>query len=124
MTLRWLRQHLILTLAVSAAAALAIAGAARVSGLAQVRIEEHQPVKSRQALAQLDAAVRAQIRAAEQIVSHDEHLLGLVRAACEAGAVSEMDVLSAQSQLDHDRMNIRPPADFRRNKDRSPALQR
>jgi NodT family efflux transporter outer membrane factor (OMF) lipoprotein len=45
---------------------------------------------------------------AEQIVSDDEHLLSLVRAAFEAGAVSQMDVLSAQSQLDHDRTLLPP----------------
>ena len=54
------------------------------------------------------AIVRAQIRVAEQIVSDDEHLLSLVRAAFEAGAVSQMDVLSAQSQLDHDRTLLPP----------------
>lgn len=54
------------------------------------------------------ATVRAQIRVAEQIVSDDEHLLGLVRAAFAAGAVSQMDVLSAQSQLDHDRTLLPP----------------
>ncbi len=54
------------------------------------------------------ATVRAQIRVAEQIVSDDEHLLSLVRAAFGAGAVSQMDVLSAQSQLDHDRTLLPP----------------
>lgn len=54
------------------------------------------------------ATVRAQIRVAEQIVSDDEHMLSLIRAAREAGAVSEMDVLSAQSQLDHDRTLLPP----------------
>jgi outer membrane protein TolC len=54
------------------------------------------------------AASRAQIRVAEEIVADDEHMLGLIHAAREAGAVSEMDVLSAQSQADHDR-TILPP---------------
>jgi NodT family efflux transporter outer membrane factor (OMF) lipoprotein len=54
------------------------------------------------------ATVRAQIRVVGQIVSDDEHLLGLVRGAFEAGAVSQMDVLSAQSQLDHDRTLLPP----------------
>jgi NodT family efflux transporter outer membrane factor (OMF) lipoprotein len=54
------------------------------------------------------ATVRAQIRVVEQIVSDDEHLLNLVRGAFEAGAVSQMDVLSAQSQLDHDRTFLPP----------------
>jgi NodT family efflux transporter outer membrane factor (OMF) lipoprotein len=54
------------------------------------------------------ASLRAQIRVAEQIVSDDEHTLGLIRAAREAGAVSAMDVLSAQSQVDHDRTLLPP----------------
>jgi NodT family efflux transporter outer membrane factor (OMF) lipoprotein len=54
------------------------------------------------------ATVRAQIRVADQIVSDDEHMLSLIRAAHELGAVSEMDVLSAQSQLDHDRTLLPP----------------
>jgi NodT family efflux transporter outer membrane factor (OMF) lipoprotein len=54
------------------------------------------------------ATVRAQIRVAGQIVSEDEHMVSLIRAARELGAVSEMDVLSAQSQLDHDR-TVLPP---------------
>jgi NodT family efflux transporter outer membrane factor (OMF) lipoprotein len=54
------------------------------------------------------ATVRAQIRVAGQIVSDDEHMLSLIRAARGLGAVSEMDVLSAQSQLDHDRTLLPP----------------
>jgi NodT family efflux transporter outer membrane factor (OMF) lipoprotein len=54
------------------------------------------------------ATVRAQIRAAEEIVADDEHMLGLIRAAHEAGAVSALDVLSAQSQADHDRTLLPP----------------
>jgi NodT family efflux transporter outer membrane factor (OMF) lipoprotein len=54
------------------------------------------------------ASLRAQIRVAEQIVADDEHTLGLIRAAREAGAVSAMDVLSAQSQVDHDRTLVPP----------------
>ena len=54
------------------------------------------------------AALRAQIRVAEQIVAEDEHMLGLIRAAREAGAVSQIDVLSAQSQADHDRTLLPP----------------
>jgi NodT family efflux transporter outer membrane factor (OMF) lipoprotein len=53
-------------------------------------------------------SLRAQIRVATQIVADDEHMLGLIRAAREAGAVSAMDVLSAQSQLDHDRTLLPP----------------
>jgi len=54
------------------------------------------------------AALRAQIRVAQGIVADDEHMLALIRAAREAGAVSEMDVLSAQSQADHDRTLLPP----------------
>jgi NodT family efflux transporter outer membrane factor (OMF) lipoprotein len=54
------------------------------------------------------ATVRAQIRVADQIVSDDEHMLSLIRAARGLGAVSEMDVLSAQSQRDHDRTLLPP----------------
>lgn len=54
------------------------------------------------------AALRAQIRVAEGIVADDERSLTLIRAAREAGAVSEMDVLSAQSQTDHDRTLVPP----------------
>jgi NodT family efflux transporter outer membrane factor (OMF) lipoprotein len=54
------------------------------------------------------ATVRAQIRVADQIVSDDEHMLSLIRAARGLGAVSEMDVLSAKSQLDHDRTLLPP----------------
>jgi NodT family efflux transporter outer membrane factor (OMF) lipoprotein len=53
-------------------------------------------------------SLRAQIQVAEQIVAEDEHTLDLIRAAREAGAVSAMDVLSAQSQLDHDRTLLPP----------------
>lgn len=54
------------------------------------------------------ASLRAQIHAMEEIVADDEHMLGLIRAAREAGAVSGMDVLSAQSQADHDRTFLPP----------------
>jgi NodT family efflux transporter outer membrane factor (OMF) lipoprotein len=54
------------------------------------------------------AALRAQIRVAQGIIADDEHSLTLIRAAREAGAVSEMDVLSAQSQADHDRTLLPP----------------
>jgi NodT family efflux transporter outer membrane factor (OMF) lipoprotein len=53
-------------------------------------------------------SLRAQIQVAEQMVAEDGHTLGLIRAAHEAGAVSAMDELSAQSQLDHDR-TLPPP---------------
>ena len=49
------------------------------------------------------ASLRAQIGVATGVVADDERMLSLVRGAHDAGAVSEMDVLSAQSQADHDR---------------------
>ncbi|HMD29672.1 MAG TPA: efflux transporter outer membrane subunit [Steroidobacteraceae bacterium] len=54
------------------------------------------------------ATVRSQIRVVNEIVADDEHFLGLIRAAREAGAVSALDVLSAQSQADHDRTLLPP----------------
>jgi NodT family efflux transporter outer membrane factor (OMF) lipoprotein len=54
------------------------------------------------------AALRAQIRVVQGIIDDDEHSLTLIRGAREAGAVSEMDVLSAQSQTDHDRTLLPP----------------
>jgi NodT family efflux transporter outer membrane factor (OMF) lipoprotein len=54
------------------------------------------------------AALRAQIRVVQGIVADDEHSLTLIRAAREAGAVSQMDLLSAQSQTDHDRTLLPP----------------
>lgn len=54
------------------------------------------------------ATARAQIRVVEQILADDEHMLGLIRAANELGAVSALDVLSAQSQTDHDRTLLPP----------------
>jgi NodT family efflux transporter outer membrane factor (OMF) lipoprotein len=54
------------------------------------------------------ATLQAQIRVADRIVADDEHTLRLVRAAHGAGAVSAMDMLSVQSQLDHDRTLLPP----------------
>jgi NodT family efflux transporter outer membrane factor (OMF) lipoprotein len=54
------------------------------------------------------ATLRAQIRVVQGIIDDDEHSLTLIRGAREAGAVSEMDVLSAQSQADHDRTLLPP----------------
>ena len=59
-------------------------------------------------LAVQTGSLRAQIQVAEQIIGEDERTLNLIRAAREAGAVSAMDVLSAQSQLDHDRTLLPP----------------
>jgi membrane fusion protein, multidrug efflux system len=102
-SMQWLKQHLLLAAAVPVAAALAVAGAAyywtvarfvvstddayvqadstlvapRVSGyVAQVLIEDHQPVKSGQVLARLDARdfrasweqTRAEVQASEAAV--------------------------------------------------------
>ena len=49
------------------------------------------------------ASLRAQIRVAEGVVADDDRMLTLIRGAHDAGAVSGVDVLSAQSQADHDR---------------------
>jgi NodT family efflux transporter outer membrane factor (OMF) lipoprotein len=54
------------------------------------------------------ATLRAQIRVALGIIADDERTLALIRAARDAGAVSDMDVLSAQSQTDHDRTLLPP----------------
>lgn len=54
------------------------------------------------------AALRAQIRVAQGIIVDDENSLTLIQAAREAGAVSQLDVLSAQSQADHDRTLLPP----------------
>jgi NodT family efflux transporter outer membrane factor (OMF) lipoprotein len=49
------------------------------------------------------ASLRSQIDVVERILADDQGSLDLIRAARHAGAVSDIDVLSAQSQLDHDR---------------------
>jgi NodT family efflux transporter outer membrane factor (OMF) lipoprotein len=49
-----------------------------------------------------------QIRVVEAIVADDERTLQLISAAHSAGAVSRLDVLSAQSQTDHDRTLLPP----------------
>jgi NodT family efflux transporter outer membrane factor (OMF) lipoprotein len=54
------------------------------------------------------ATLRAQIQVALGIVVDDERTLALIRGARDAGAVSDMDVLSAQSQTDHDRTLLPP----------------
>jgi NodT family efflux transporter outer membrane factor (OMF) lipoprotein len=54
------------------------------------------------------ATVRAQIRVALGIIVDDERTLALIRGARDAGAVSDMDVLGAQSQTDHDRTLLPP----------------
>jgi NodT family efflux transporter outer membrane factor (OMF) lipoprotein len=54
------------------------------------------------------ATLRAQIRVSLGVIADDERTVALVRAARDAGAVSDMDVLSAQSQTDHDRTLLPP----------------
>jgi NodT family efflux transporter outer membrane factor (OMF) lipoprotein len=54
------------------------------------------------------ASVRAQIGAVDDILADDETNLSLVRTARQAGSVSEVDVLSAQSQLENDRTLLPP----------------
>jgi NodT family efflux transporter outer membrane factor (OMF) lipoprotein len=54
------------------------------------------------------ATLRAQIQVALGILADDERTLALIRGARDAGAVSDMDVLSAQSQTDHDRTLLPP----------------
>jgi NodT family efflux transporter outer membrane factor (OMF) lipoprotein len=54
------------------------------------------------------ASLSEQIRVVEAIVADDERMLRLISAANAAGAVSRVDVLSAQSQTDHDRTLLPP----------------
>ncbi len=54
------------------------------------------------------ASVRAQIRAAEDIVADDGQNLDLVRLAKAAGSATEVDVLHADSQLANDRTALPP----------------
>ncbi|HEY1926184.1 MAG TPA: efflux transporter outer membrane subunit [Caulobacteraceae bacterium] len=54
------------------------------------------------------ASARAQIDTAEQVVASDEKTLELVRAARRTGVASEMDVTTAQSQLDRDQALLPP----------------
>jgi NodT family efflux transporter outer membrane factor (OMF) lipoprotein len=54
------------------------------------------------------ASLSEQIRVVDTIVADDERMLRLIRGANTAGAVSRMDVLSAQSQTDHDRTLLPP----------------
>jgi NodT family efflux transporter outer membrane factor (OMF) lipoprotein len=54
------------------------------------------------------ASARAQLKTVEAILDDDEKNLALVRTAREAGSVTDVDVLSAESQLANDR-TLRPP---------------
>jgi membrane fusion protein, multidrug efflux system len=131
--MQWLKQHLLLAVAVPVAAALAVAGAAyywtvarfvvstddayvqadstlvapRVSGyVAQVLIEDHQPVKSGQVLARLDARdfraaweqTRAEVQASEAEVGDLQAQLAEQRAiiarasASVAASVAALDL--------------------------------
>jgi len=49
------------------------------------------------------ASIKAQIAAVDRIIQSDRKTLDLVRAARGTGGVTDIDVLSAQSQLDRDR---------------------
>jgi NodT family efflux transporter outer membrane factor (OMF) lipoprotein len=54
------------------------------------------------------ASARAQIATVEDILGNDEQNLSLVRTARRAGAVTDVDVLSAESQLANDRTLLPP----------------
>jgi NodT family efflux transporter outer membrane factor (OMF) lipoprotein len=54
------------------------------------------------------ASLRAQLQTIEDILADDRRNLALVQAAFRNGAVTQVDVLSAQSQLANDR-TLRPP---------------
>lgn len=54
------------------------------------------------------ASARAQIRVIRRIVDADQKTLDLVRAARRVGAVSDIDVLTAESQRDRDRTLLPP----------------
>jgi NodT family efflux transporter outer membrane factor (OMF) lipoprotein len=54
------------------------------------------------------ASMRAQIRAVEELIGEDRSNVDLVRAAFEAGAVTRVDLLSAQSQLAQDETLLPP----------------
>jgi membrane fusion protein (multidrug efflux system) len=131
--MQWLKQHLLLAVAVPVAAALAVAGAAyywrvarfvvstddayvqadstlvapRVSGyVAQVLIEDHQPVKSGQVLARLDARdfraaweqTRAEVQASEAEVGDlqaqlaEQHEIIARARASVAASVAALDL--------------------------------
>ena len=54
------------------------------------------------------AAARTQIAAVQEIIASDQKTLDLVRAARRTGVASEMDVTTAQSQLDRDQALLPP----------------
>jgi len=54
------------------------------------------------------ASVRAQMEVVQHVLESDEKTLALVRAARKAGAVSNIDVLTAMSQRDSDRTLLPP----------------
>ncbi|MDB5707243.1 MAG: efflux system, outer rane lipoprotein NodT family [Sphingomonas bacterium] len=54
------------------------------------------------------AATRAQIEAVQNIIASDQKTLDLVRAANATGVASQIDVTTAQSQLDRDRALLPP----------------
>lgn len=54
------------------------------------------------------AAIRLQLKAVEDIISDDEHNLKLVQLKYQAGKAAQKDVLTAQSQLANDRVQLPP----------------
>jgi NodT family efflux transporter outer membrane factor (OMF) lipoprotein len=54
------------------------------------------------------ASTRAQIDVVNRVVASDQRTLGLVQARLAAGAASEQDVTTAQSQMDRDRTLLPP----------------
>jgi NodT family efflux transporter outer membrane factor (OMF) lipoprotein len=54
------------------------------------------------------ASLRAQIGVIQDVLVSDQKTLDLVRSARESGVVSDVDVTTAQSQLDHDRTLLPP----------------
>ncbi|MDR3510740.1 MAG: efflux transporter outer membrane subunit [Caulobacteraceae bacterium] len=54
------------------------------------------------------ASIRAQIDVVREVIASDEKTLDLVKTARASGVASDMDVTTAQSQLDHDRTLLPP----------------
>jgi membrane fusion protein, multidrug efflux system len=143
--MQWLRQHLLLAVAAPVAAALAVAGAAyywtvarfvvstddayvqadstlvapRVSGyVAQVLIEDHQPVKSGQVLARLDARdfraaweqTRAEVQASEAEVGDLQAQLAEQRAIIARARASVAASVAALDLADINRERYRKMA--------------
>lgn len=54
------------------------------------------------------AAITAQVEAVKNVIASDQQNLELVRKACNIGVATQIDVTSAQSQLDRDRTMLPP----------------